>query len=138
MIPMQSKLHYRPAGQMQTRSYVFSVCHRQFGFTMYGIFKSRCRKYMPTYSTQEDNSNDAKNHKVISARDILSPSIISYNMIDVAGVAALIIWLYNNPDVNSARSRRKFLMTLREKLATNTFRCACRIPELFRSMQGKH
>jgi len=38
-------------------------------------------------------------------------------MIDVAGVGALVIWLYNNPDVNSARSRRKFLVTLGEKLA---------------------
>jgi len=43
---------------------------------------------------------------------------VFFNMIDVAGVAALIIWLHNNPDVNSARSPRKFLMTLGEKLAT--------------------
>ena len=42
---------------------------------------------------------------------------VFFNMIDVAGVGALVIWLYNNPDVNSARSRRKFLVTLGEKLA---------------------
>ena len=46
------------------------------------------------------------------------PMAVFFNKIDVAGVAALIIWLYDNPDVNSARSRRKFLVTLGEKLAT--------------------
>jgi len=45
------------------------------------------------------------------------PMAVFFNMIDVARVAALLIWLYN-PGVNSARSRRKFLMTLGEKLAT--------------------
>jgi hypothetical protein len=45
------------------------------------------------------------------------PMTVFFNMIDVAGVGALVIWLYNNPGVNSARSRRNFLMSLGESLA---------------------
>jgi len=45
------------------------------------------------------------------------PMAVFFNVIDVAGVGALVIWLYNNPDVCAGRSRRKFLMTLGEKLA---------------------
>ena len=44
------------------------------------------------------------------------PMAVFYNMIDVAGVAALVIWLHNNADESAARSRRKFLMKLGEML----------------------
>ena len=45
------------------------------------------------------------------------PMAVFFNMIDVAGVAALVIWLHNNPDICAAGSRRKFLVALGEKLA---------------------
>lgn len=35
---------------------------------------------------------------------------------NVAGFGALVIWLYTNPDINSARGCRKFLMNLGTKL----------------------
>jgi len=43
---------------------------------------------------------------------------VFFNIIDVAGVGALVIWLYNRPEVCAVRSRRKFLMTLGESLAS--------------------
>ena len=45
------------------------------------------------------------------------PITVFFNIIDVAGVGALVIWLYNHPEVCAARIRRKFLMALGENLA---------------------
>lgn len=42
---------------------------------------------------------------------------VFFNIIDVACVGALVIWLYNHPKVCAARTRLKFLMALGENLA---------------------
>jgi len=42
---------------------------------------------------------------------------VFFNTINVVYVGALVIWLYNHPEVCTAQTRRKFLMALGENLA---------------------